>query len=232
MRLRPAGAVLGALLAAACGGAAVGLPAVQVRDPGAGSGALLVQAYVKGEAQVPNASDPSEYRTRIVVRVLRRGFPVGGADVRVNGIALVERAFGTYGEPSQLLGPPPAIVTLEVSAGADWLRAACSSPGGHVFTHPSRGGEAVAVGKATPVEIAWVRRSRADSASLNLGGFAAVGDIDDGAFTIPPGAPGLAPAAPAALGLWRENRVLLRGGATGSLLSVSAWNGLQVTLAP
>ncbi len=230
MRGRPVGAVLGVLLAAACGGA-VEPPAVEVRDPGQGSGTLLVQAYVKGEATVPNASDPSEFRTRIVVRVTRHGLPVAGASVRVNGIALAERGLGSYGEPAQLLGPPPEVVTLEVNAGADWARAACSSPGGHVFTHPSRGGEALAVGGKAPVEIAWFRASRADSASLNVGGFAALGDIDDGAYAIPPGAPGLAPAAPAALGLWRENRVLMRGGATGSLLSVSMWNGLQITLA-
>ncbi len=229
MRGRPVGAVLGVLLAAACGGG-LDAPIVQVRDPGQGSGTLLVQAYVKGEATVPNANDPSEFRTRMVVRVTRRGLPVAGASVRVNGIALADRGLGNYGEPSQLLGPPPEVVTLEVDAGGDWARAACSSPGGHVFTHPSRGGEALAVAGTAPVEIAWFRASRADSASLNVGGFAALGNIDDGAYAIPPGAPGLAPAAPAALGLWRENRVLMRGGATGSLLSVSTWNGLEITL--
>lgn len=231
MGVRPIGAVLvlGVLLAAACGGG-LERPAVRVRDPGDGSGTLLVQAYVKAEATVPNASDPSEFRTRIVVRVTRRGLPVAGASVKVNGIPLADRGLGSYGEASQLLGPPPDVVTLEVTAGGDWARAACSSPGGHVFTHPSRGGEVLAVG-APPVEIAWFRASRADSASLDVGGFAAVGNIDDGAYAIPAGAPGLAPAAPAALGLWRENRVLLRGGATGSLLSVSTWNGLEITLA-
>ncbi len=230
MEVRPAGAILGVLLAAACGGAVDPQPA-QIREPGEGSGGLLVQGYVKGEATVPNANDPSEFRTRIVVRVSRRGFPVAGAAVRVNGITLADRGSGTYGEPSQLLGLPPAAVTLEVSAGGEWARAACSSPGGHVFTHPAHGGEALVVGGAAPVEIAWLRTSRADSASLDVGRFAAVGNIDDGAYAIPPDAPGLAPAAPAAIGLWRENRVLMRGGATGSLLSVSVWNGLQVTLA-
>jgi hypothetical protein len=121
-------------------------------------------------------------------------------------------------------------VVLEASAGGDWVRAACSSPGGHAFTRPSSGGEVLTWGAGTPLEIDWVRAARADSASLNVGGFAAVGDLDEGAFAIPPGAPGLRPASPAACGLWRENRVLLRGAATGSLLSVSVWNGLQVTL--
>jgi hypothetical protein len=228
MGVRSTGVVLAALLAA-CGGAADPRPA-HIRDPGEGSGTLLVQAYVKGEATVPNANDPTEFRTRIVVRVSRRGVPLAGAAVRVNGIALADRGLGLYVEPSQLLGTPPEIVALEVSAGGDWARAACSSPGGHVFTHPSRGGEALVVG-AGPVEIAWLRPSRADSASLDVGRFAATGNIDEGAFAIPPDAPGLAPASQVALGLWRENRVLLRGGATGSLLSVSMWNGLDITLA-
>ncbi len=229
MAVRRAGtALFGAMLALACGGR-IDVPAVEVRDPGEGSGTLLVQAFVKGEAQVPNATDPSEFRTRIVVRVSRGGRALSGAAVRVNGLLLADRGGGTYGEPSQLLGLPPATVTIDASAGPDWIRAACSSPGGHAFTHPSHGGEALAVGPS-PVAIDWVRAARADSASLNVGGFAAVGNIDDGAFAIPAGAPGLAPAAPAALGLWREDRVLLRGGATGSLLSVSVWNGLEITL--
>lgn len=216
--------------AAACGGNPVDVPAPDVREPGQGTGALLVQAFVKGEAQAPNSADASGFRTRIVVGVSRRGVAVGNATVVVNGVALVHRGGGTYGEPEQLLGLPPAIVTLEASAGADWVRASCSSPGGHVFTRPSRGGDVLAWAAGVPLELSWARSSRADSASLNVGGWAAVGDLDDGRFAIPAGAPGLAPAAPAPVGLWRENRVLLRGGATGSLLSVSVWNGLEVTL--
>jgi hypothetical protein len=226
--LRLAGAVL-VLLLAACGGGPE-TPAVEVRDSGQGTGALLVQAYVKGEAQVPNANDPSQFRTRIVVRVSRRGAAVTDAAVRVNGIALVHQGRGTYGEPSQLLGMPPAVVTLEATAGADWVHAACSSPGGHLFTRPARGSDVLAWAAGAPLVVEWVRASRADSASLNVGGFAAVGNIDDGSLAIPPGAPGLAPAAPAQCGLWRENRVQLRGGTTGSLLSVSVWNGLEITL--
>ncbi len=226
--VRLAGAML-VLLLAGCGGGP-DAPPPEVRDPGEGTGGLLVQAYVKGEAQVPNANDPSEFRTRMVVRVSRRGAPVSGASVRVNGIALVAQGAGTYGEPSQLLGMPPAVVTLEIAAGGDWIHAACSSPGGHVFTRPSRGGDVLAWGAGAPLVIDWVHASRADSASVNVGGYAAVGDIDDGTLAIPPGAPGLAPAAPAPVALWRENRVLLRGGTTGSLLSVSVWNGLEATL--
>jgi hypothetical protein len=227
--MRRLGWAVPALLAAACGGRP-DAPAVEVRDAGAGTGALLVQAFVKGEAQAPNASDPSQFRTRIVVRVSRRGVAVDDAAVRVGGIALVRQGAGTYGEPSQLLGMPPAVATLEVTSGADWVRAACSTPGGHLFTRPARGGDVLAFGAGAPLEVDWVRASRADSASLNVGGYAAVGDLDDGSLAIPPGAPGLAPAAAAPVGLWRENRVLLRGGATGSLLSVSVWNGLQVAL--
>ncbi len=217
------------LLLAACGkGPDVKAP--EVRDPGDGSGTLLVQAYVKGEAQVPNASDPSQYRTRIVVRVSRGGAPVDDASVTVDGVALVSQGGGAYGEPSQILGMPSAVVTLDVTAGADWVRAGCSSPGGHRFTHPAQGGDVLTFGGGAPLQIDWVHDARADSASLDVGGYTAQGDIDDGSLAIPPGAPGLAPAAPAQVGLWREDRVLLRGGTTGSLLSVSAWNGLAVTL--
>ncbi len=216
------------LLAAACGGP--DLAPAQVRDPGAGTGTLLVQAYVKGEAQVPNATDPSQFLTRIVDRVSRRGAPVADASVRVNGIPLVGQGGGTYVEPSQLLGMPPPVVVVEAAAGPDWIRAGCSSPGGHLFTRPARGGDVLAFGPGAPLVLSWVRASRADSASLNVGAYAAVGNIDDGSLAIPPGAPGLAPAAPAPVALWRENRVLLRGGATGSLLSVSVWNGLEVAL--
>jgi hypothetical protein len=229
MRVRRAGGWVALLAAAACGGG-LDLPAIEVRDPGQGTGALLVQAYVKGEATVPNATDGSAFRTRIVVRVSRRGVAVTDAAVLVNGVALVHRGGGTYGEPSQLLGLPPGVVVLEARAGDDWVRAGCSSPGRHAFTRPSRGGEVLAWTRTAPIDVDWVREARADSAALNVGGFAAVGNIDDGAFEIAPGSPGLAPAAPAPVGLWRENRVLLRGGATGSLLSVSVWNGLEVTL--
>ncbi len=230
MASRWAVAWVGTLLAAACGGT-VDVPAVELRDAGKGSGTLLLQAYVKGEATVPNAGDASAFRTRIVVRVSRRGIPVTDATVHVNDLALVHQGGGTYVEPAQLLGLPPSIVAVGVTTpGGDWAAAACSSPGGHAFTRPSRGGETMALAPGAPLEVEWVRASRADSASLNVGGFAALGPIDDGAYAIPPGAPGLAPAAPAAVGLWRENRVMLRGGTTGSLLSVSVWNGLQVTL--
>lgn len=230
MRHRLAG-VLGVLVLFAAGcGDGPDVSELRVRDSGAGTGTLLVQAYVKGEATVPNAADPSEFRTRIVVRVARRGVPVGDATVRANALTLVHRGMGVYGEPTQLLGLPPPVVAVEASAGGDWVRAACSSPGVHAFVQPARGGDVLAWSAGAPLEIGWIRPSRADSASLNVGGFTAIGDIDDGAFAIPSNAPGLAPAAPAAVGLWRENQVLLAGGATGSLLSVSVWNGLQVTL--
>lgn len=232
MRLRRAGSALLPLLAAAACGGGLDVPEVRVRDPGQGSGTLLVEAWVKGEAVVPNATDASGFRTRILARVSRRGGPVVDADVRVNGLPLAHRGAGVYGEPSQLLGLPAGVVAVEARAGDDWAQGAISSPGGHAFTRPSRSGEVLSWDAGTPLRLEWIRGARADSASLDVGGFAATGDLDDGTWAAPPGAAGLGPAASAGCGLWRENRVLLRGAATGSFLSVSVWNGLRVTLDP
>lgn len=217
-----------ALAAAGCGGAEAPPPRVEVREPGQGNGALLVEASVKGEAIAANATDPSRFRTRVVVAVKREGAPVTDAVVRLNELVLAHRGGGVYGEPSELPGLPPEVVVLKVGAGHDWLNGAVSSPGGHAFTRPSRAGEVLA---GPPLEVSWVRDARADEVSLEVSGWTLEGDVDDGRSLVPSGAPGLRPGAGATCGLRRENHVPLRGGAAGSSLSVSVRNGLTFTLA-
>jgi hypothetical protein len=230
MSVRVTAGALALALTAACGEPDLEPP--DVSDPGQGTGGLLVQAHVKGEAVAPNARDASGYRTRYEVVVRWNGFAVIDAAVRVNDLVLVHRGGGLYTEPAQQLGLPPPVVALAVTARdhSHWLAGARSSPGHHAFLRPAGAGEVLATGPATPLDIRWERARRADDASLDVAGFAAVGDIDDGRFVVPGGAPGLREGAAARCGLWRENRVLLRGGATGSALSVSVWNGLTFTL--
>jgi hypothetical protein len=215
------------LLAAGCD-AEPAATRVEVREPGQGSGALLVEATVKGEATVPNAADPSRFRTRIAVVVRRGGAPVTDAVVKVNEHLLVHRGGGLYVEPTALAGLPPEVVVLKVGAGNDWLNGAVSSPGGHVFTRPSRAGEALG---GTPMEVSWRRDAPADEASLDVSGWVVAGGFDDGRRAVPASSPALRPGAPARFGLWRENRVALRGGTEGSSLSVRVWNEITLTLA-
>ena len=126
---------------------------------------------VSSEPTVANSGNASQWQTDYVVSVKRAGADVVDASVviRRNGSAVTLSYAGGATYTAAEVGVPQGAVTLDVEAGADYLRGATAeAPGIHVLEQPLPGNTYSA---ASDLEVRWSRPSTADEAQLRAADF-------------------------------------------------------------
>ena len=197
-------------------------------DEGRGSNTLRVNATIEALNRSPNAASSSGFDTQVEVEVRKGGSAVSDAVVVVEtDLGTIELTEGNSGEYSGSQSGYAQVFRLSVDAGDDYLRGVrLTGPEIHVFEEPSQSGN-------QPADTAMVVRwspSGADRAQMSVAEMDLTVISDTGEYTV------LGQHLEASDGdveeevieLWRTNVLTPAGTTTGSEVSVTVRNTLDI----
>jgi hypothetical protein len=214
--------------AGACGGS--DLDPGAGNDPGGGTSTLLVNGDITAQPQLVNARAPGDFETELRVRVSLNQLPVTTGTVTVTSASgsfpLAFNAAETRWEGTA--AGYDEVYILDIQSGENLVEGVrVDGPDIHVFTAPLPG----AIADSTlPLRVTWDREQTADSASIDVQELDKIAITDTGDYMLAAGALRAErdQARENTIRLSRENRVTPAGAVSGSELSVSVENRIEV----
>jgi hypothetical protein len=225
--------LLTSLTVAACGGSPL--------DPGAGnslgggSHTLSLDGSIAASANLPNAGDEAAFTTHFDLRVQKDQVAVSAGSVVIssNGgdVTLVfDSADGGHWRGDQ--AGYYEVYGVDVTSGSDSITGVrVDGPDVHTFTSPALG---ATVDTTAPIMVTWSRGDHADLATLDTHNLQRVTIDDSGSYAMSAGAMKSSKdkAENDTIELRRTNQVAPAGATTGSTVSVSVRNAIDVVVAP
>lgn len=220
---------------AACGGTDSAFEPGAGNDTGAGTGTLRIEGSISADSNRPNAELAADFTTEFRIRIQLNGVNVTTGEVTVTS------ASGTYPltydtqNNNDWVGSAPGydeVYGLDVVSGADEVTGVrVDGPDIHTFAAPLMG---ATVDSAVALDLAWDRRQAADTASLDVPELDTIAITDTGTYALSAGALKASrdQAETNELRLRRANRVIPTGAVTGSEVSVSVRNEIDVVAQP
>ena len=221
------------LFVVACGGSP--LDPGSGNDPGTGTKTLVVTGGASATPQVPLAKTAADFSTDFEIQIELNNTPVQTGTVTITTSAgKVPLAFAT--DRNAWRGTDAGyeeVYQLDVDTGTDNVHGVrIDGPDIHTITSPTA---AASVDSTMAINLAWARDNAADTAALDAHDLIDNGGLtmnDSGSFTIPPLTlkADKSQSRQGTLRVTRTNRVAPAGAATGSLVTVSIENSVDVVV--
>lgn len=206
---------------------------------GGGTGTLLVHGNASAEPNTPNTKEDTQFTTHFELDVSLNNAPVTTGTVTVTcttGKAALtfNPNNGQFGRWEGSIANYDEVYAFDVVSGTDKVTGVyVDGPDIHLFTSPAAG---ASLDSTMPNTIKWSRAAAADEARFNVGDGGKDGIVidDSGTYSMPPGSMNTdsTQSRPNTLWLTRTNNVTPKGGAAGSLFSVSVSQELDVVALP
>lgn len=234
MQLMSALVCVGALSLGAC--SSDPLEAGAGNSIGAGTTTLLVEGSARAQALTGGASKPEQFNTEFSLRISRAGVPVTTGTVVVSSLGgKVPLTFNnSQNNSGRWVGSQPGyyeVYQFDITDGTDSVTdVRVDGPDIHFLTAPTLGGSVIST---AIVPVAWDRGDRADTAYLDTKQVEKLQILDEGKYDLPPGSlkNKKDQAENETISITRINQVTPKGGAAGSIFSVSIVNSVDVLVA-
>jgi hypothetical protein len=216
---------------AACGGGALDPGAGN--DPGTGTSTLAIDGNVQASSRTVNARVNTDFDTDFTIRVSLNNQTV------TTGTVTITSASGkfplTLRGDNRWTGTAPSydeVYVLDVESGPDKVAGVrVDGPDIHTFSSPTAGAN---VDSTMALVVKWDRNDQADITTIRTENLDSLAIPDTGSYSLAPGSlkADKAVARQQTLRLRRTNSVVLAGAVTGSTLSVSIENELDIVALP